>query len=210
MSMREDPLNLMISGVGGQGNILLSRMIGNILGSAGYQVTIGETFGAAQRGGAVFSSLRVSPNRLYGPLVPKGGAHVILGLEPLETLRVLSDYGNPGVVTLTNTRPVFPVGVLSRRTQYPDLERLLDAIRDLSRSAWFLDATGMAVEMKTPIVANMIMLGALVETGCTPVTAESVEQEVRSRFPAHQLDLNFKALEMGQQAVHAAHSPQIR
>ena len=201
MPMREDPLNLMISGVGGQGNILLSRMIGSILGSAGYRVTIGETFGAAQRGGAVFSSLRVSRSRLYGPLVPKGRAHVILGLEPLETLRVLSDYGNPDVVTLTNTRPVFPVGVLSRRTQYPDLQRLQDAIKDLSRSAWFLDAGGMALEMKAPIVANMIMLGALVETGCTPVTAESVDQEVRNRFPPQQLELNFKALEMGKRAV---------
>jgi len=201
MLMRKDPLNLMISGVGGQGNILLSRMVGSILGSEGYRVTIGETFGAAQRGGAVFSSLRISQSQVYGPLVPKGQAHVILGLEPLGTLSVLNDYGNPNVATLTNTLPVFPVSVLSRRTQYPDLQRLLDAIKDLSSSSWFLDAGAMAMQMKAPIVANMIMLGALVQTGCTPVTAESVEREIRNRFPPQQLELNFKALDLGKQAV---------
>ena len=71
MIINADPLNLIICGVGGQGNILISRMIGRILSGKHYYVTIGETFGAAQRGGAVYSSMRISQKRYYGPLIPK-------------------------------------------------------------------------------------------------------------------------------------------
>src|SRR4030042_4755588 len=85
MALSADPLNIIICGVGGQGNILLSGMVGGAFLKKGYYATIGETFGAAQRGGAVFSAVRVSKKRENGPLIPEGKAHLILGLEPLET-----------------------------------------------------------------------------------------------------------------------------
>jgi len=70
----------------------------------------GRYLWAAQRGGAVFSSVRISSRRFYGPLIPEGKAHLIVGLEPLETLRLLQKYGNPQVVCITNTYTVYPVG----------------------------------------------------------------------------------------------------
>ena len=85
----KDPLNLVIAGVGGQGNILLSRLVGRALVKKGYFVSIGETFGAAQRGGAVMSNIRISKKMSLGPLIPEGKVHIILSLEPLETLRIL-------------------------------------------------------------------------------------------------------------------------
>jgi indolepyruvate ferredoxin oxidoreductase beta subunit len=121
MKSQHDPLNLIACGVGGQGNILISRMIGRVLTRNDYLVTIGETFGAAQRGGPVFSSLRISKKKYYGPLIPEGKAHVILGLEPLETPRILNTYGNPHVITVTNFHPIYPVGVLSKRLSYANL-----------------------------------------------------------------------------------------
>jgi indolepyruvate ferredoxin oxidoreductase beta subunit len=197
MTSQRDPINLIISGVGGQGNILISRMIGRILSNKGFFLTIGETFGAAQRGGGVFSSLRISEVKYHGPLVPDGQGHVILGLEPLETLRILESYGNPDVVTVTNFQPVYPVGVLAKRLTYPDLEELKGAIERLSRSSRFLKATDMAMELGAPIVANIIMLGALLGTNKIPINIDEAEKEIKDSFPASKVELNLTALKMG-------------
>ncbi len=197
MTSQRDPINLIISGVGGQGNILISRMIGRILSNKGFFLTIGETFGAAQRGGGVFSSLRISEVKYHGPLVPDGQGHVILGLEPLETLRILQSYGNPDVVTVTNFQPVYPVGVLAKRLTYPDLEELKGAIERLSRSSRFLKATDMAMDLGAPIVANIIMLGALLGTNKIPINIDEAEKEIKDSFPASKVELNLTALKMG-------------
>jgi indolepyruvate ferredoxin oxidoreductase beta subunit len=196
-----DPFNIIISGVGGQGNILLSRLIGRMLTDKNYSVTIGETFGAAQRGGSVHSSLRVSRTRSYGPLVPEGRAHAIIGLEPLETLRMLQVFGSPDVITVTSTNPTYPVGVLSKRVAYPALDDLRSAIRSLSKASWFIDAAAIARELKSPIVANIVMLGAVTATKMLPVSMEEVEEEIRQSFPASKVDLNLEALMRGVRAV---------
>ncbi|HEX77201.1 MAG TPA: indolepyruvate oxidoreductase subunit beta [Dehalococcoidia bacterium] len=201
MAIQEDPMNLVISGVGGQGNILLSRLIGRSLVKKGYFVSIGETFGAAQRGGAVMSNVRVSEHMPLGPLIPEGKAHIILGLEPLETLRVLVKYGNPKVVTITNSQPLFPVDVLSRKAQYPDYEALKQTIRGLSQSAWFIDATAMGLGLGAPIVANVIMLGALIGIDLLPLTKGDIEAEIKASFPPDRAELNLKAFNMGTDSV---------
>jgi indolepyruvate ferredoxin oxidoreductase, beta subunit len=199
--LHEDPMNMIICGVGGQGNILLSRMIGRILIRKDYRVEIGESFGAAQRGGSVFSSLRVSRKKNHGPLIPEGRAQVIVSLEPLEALRMLGFYGNPEVTTIFNTQPVYPVGVLSKRVKYPDLERLITAIAQLSQKSWSLNAMEMAMRLKAPIVANIIMLGALTGTGTVPINLDEVKAEVVSSLPPNRVELNLKALNMGYEAI---------
>jgi indolepyruvate ferredoxin oxidoreductase, beta subunit len=199
--LQEDPMNMIICGVGGQGNILLSRMIGRILIRKGYRVEIGESFGAAQRGGSVFSSLRVSRKKNHGPLIPEGRAQVIVSLEPLEALRMLSFYGNPEVTTIFNTQPVYPVGVLSKRVKYPDLEKLNTAIAQLSQKSWSLNAVEMAMRLKAPIVANIIMLGALTGTGTVPINLDEVKAEIVSSLPPNRVELNLKALTMGYAAI---------
>ena len=201
MSSFSDPYNLMVCGVGGQGNILISRMIGRILVEKGFRVTIGETFGAAQRGGSVFSSMRISRKRYFGPLVPKGKASLVMSLEPLETLRILTEYGNPDVLTITNTHPIQPVGVLARCLDYPGQDKLDQAIKDLSRQAWFVNVTDMAVSLGAPIVANIILLGCLLGAGILPLETSDVEKQMRETFSANKLELNLKALQAGMEAV---------
>ena len=201
MTIRADPLNLVISGVGGQGNLLLSRLIGRILLRKDYLVAVGETLGVAQRGGAVMSNMRISKKMLFGPLIPEGKSHIILSLEPLETLRMLVRYGNPKVVTITNFNPLFPVSVLSRKERYPDFGALREAITQLSKSAWFVDATNMGLKLGTPIVANVIMLGALVGLNLLPVTETEIEEEIKSSFTSDRVELNIKALKMGIDAI---------
>ena len=201
MAIREDPLNLVISGVGGQGNIMLSRLIGRSLLSKGYFVTIGETLGVAQRGGAVMSNVRISEKMPFGPLIPEGKAHIILSLEPLEALRMLVRYGNPEVTTITNFHPLFPVSVLSRKDQYPDYDALKKTIIELSESAWFVDATDMGLKLEAPIVANVIMLGALIGINSIPLTKKDIEEEIESSFSPDRVKLNIKALKIGIDSV---------
>lgn len=201
MNIPSDPCNLIVCGVGGQGNILISRMIGRILADQGYCITIGETFGAAQRGGSVYSSMRISRRRYYGPLVPQGRGHLVLSLEPLEALRILAEFGNERIQTITNTQPIQPVGVLAQRSDYPELAQLTEAIGELSSQAWFVNVTELAMGLGAPIVANIILLGCLLGTGALPIEAAEVERDMQTTFPPDKLELNLKALRLGMEAV---------
>jgi indolepyruvate ferredoxin oxidoreductase, beta subunit len=201
MAISADPLNLIICGVGGQGNILLSGMVGGAYIKKGYFATIGETFGAAQRGGAVFSSVRISKKREYGPLMPEGKAHLILGLEPLETLRMVHRYANPETVCVSNIYPVVPAGVSANRDSYPDIDELKTAVSTLCKKAWFLDATSIALDLKAPIAMNIVMVGALLGTGQLTLTVDDIKAELQESLPPDRLELNYEALARGMKAV---------
>ena len=193
----KDPLNVIVTGVGGQGNVLVTQFMGRALVRAGYHVTIGETYGASQRGGAVMSHLRVSRQAQYGPLIPSGQADVIVGLEPVETLRVLAQYGNPAVTVITNSRPVYPLAVAIGAARYPTVEEIMSTLEQLSASAWLINATDIAVELGAPILANIVMVGALVGAGVVPLRPEEIEQEFQESLSDDRLELNLKAFRRG-------------
>ncbi|MBN2033413.1 MAG: indolepyruvate oxidoreductase subunit beta [Deltaproteobacteria bacterium] len=199
--IRPDPFNLIVSGIGGQGNILLSRIVGRLMFKAGYYVNIGETFGAAQRGGSVFSAVRISKKRIYGPIVPDGHANAIISLEALEALRVLSRYGNPKVAAVVNTEPIYPVAVLSRRAEYPGEDDIRRAVSKASGRAFFFNATRMALDLGAPIVVNIVMLGGLVGVGLLPLEASLVEEEIKTSVPGSKTELNLTAFRKGISAV---------
>jgi indolepyruvate ferredoxin oxidoreductase beta subunit len=193
----KDPLNIIITGVGGQGNVLLSQLAGKALVRNGYHATIGETYGASQRGGAVMSHLRVSREKQYGPLIAQGQADIVLGLEPLEAMRVLAQYGNPDVIVVSNSRPIFPPAVSSGDAEYPTPEQIGGALKQLSRKAWLVDATDIALEMGAPILANIVMMGALVGTGLLPLGPELFETELAESLKRDRLDINITAFRRG-------------
>jgi indolepyruvate ferredoxin oxidoreductase, beta subunit len=205
--MEKDPLNIIITGVGGQGNVLLSQLVGKVLVRAGFHVTIGETYGASQRGGAVMSHLRMSRRTQYGPLIGEGQADVIVGLEPLETLRVLAQYGNPTVAVITNSRPVFPQAVSSGGAKYPTVEEIGRTLGELSSRAWVVDATDIALELGPPILANIVMMGTLVASGLLPLGAEVFEAELRESLPADRLAMNLEAFRRGMAEVASSSTP---
>ena len=199
----KDPLNVIVTGVGGQGNVLISQIIGRALVRADYHVTIGETYGASQRGGAVMSHLRISRQAQYGPLIPHGQGDAILGLEPLETLRVLGQYGNPAVTVVTNSRPIYPMAVAIGTAHYPSVEEIVRALEELSSRAWLINATDIALDLGASILANIVMVGALVGADVLPLTAEEFELELQESLPADRLDLNLKAFRRGLAEVKA-------
>jgi indolepyruvate ferredoxin oxidoreductase beta subunit len=198
-----DPLNVIVTGVGGQGNVLITQLMGSALVRTGHHVTIGETYGASQRGGAVMSHLRISRQAQYGPLIPHGQANIVLGLEPVETLRVLGQYGNPDVTVITNSRPVYPLAVAIGTAHYPSVEEIVKALEELSSKAWLINATDIALDLGASILTNIVMAGALVGAGVLPLAPEEFEQELQESLPADRLDSNLKAFRRGLAEVKA-------
>ena len=197
MPLSKDPYNIIITGVGGQGNVMASRILSNMLVHKGYRVTIGESFGASQRGGSVMSHIRVSAQSAWSPQIPEGRANIIVSLEPIEAIRVLKTYGNPRVKVLANTRPIYPVGVISGELDYPSLEEMREFVNEVSLAAWFIDAVGEAVKLGNPVLGNIIMIGALSRIVELPLDREGFSKVIARSLPAEKLDLNLKAFAIG-------------
>ena len=197
ISLPSDPYNVIITGVGGQGNVMASRVVGNMLSRRDLSITIGETFGASQRGGSVMSHLRISAGSYWSPQIPKGSCHLVISLEPTEAIRVLINYGNPDVKVLCNTRPVHAIGVISGEHQYPSMDDIRSWIEELSDACWFLDATEKALEMGNPILGNIMMIGAAAGIGALPFNRKDFEAVISETFSSDKLELNLKAFEMG-------------
>lgn len=197
----KDPLNLIVCGTGGQGNVLLSRLLARAYVKKGYNATIGETFGMTQRGGSVMSHVRVSRRRAYGPLIPEGQGHVMLSIEPMEAVRVLGKYGNPEIIVVSNVRPVYPIPAITGERDYPDMEEIKRVIREMSTRCWFLDATQISLEMGNPILTNMIMIGALVQTNVVNLSRSDIEGIIRETFSGDIAQSNVSAVIQGMDAV---------
>ena len=201
MAQERVSINLIITGVGGQGNVLSSQLIGQAFVQKGYFVTIGETYGASQRGGSVMSHIRISSEKQLGPLIPKGKADIILGLEPIETLRVLTQYGGPHTVAFVNPRPIHPVDVSSGDEKYPDAEEIQKALESLCQKVYSIPATEKALEMGSPILGNMIMIGALLQTHLLPLEEGEFHNVLAQYFRENRLTLNLQALEVGKKMI---------
>jgi indolepyruvate ferredoxin oxidoreductase beta subunit len=203
LATRKENYNLIITGVGGQGNVLSSQLIGQALVGKGYFVTIGETYGASQRGGSVMSHIRISSKKQLSPLIPRGKADIVVGLEPVEALRVLTTYGNPQTVVIANTRPIYPVDVTSGDEKYPEPEEIQKALESLSRKIYSIAATEKAMEMGSPILGNMIMIGALLELNLLPLGPSEFREILAKNFSAQRLKTNLQALEEGKKIITA-------
>ena len=199
--LAKDPYNIVITGVGGQGNVMASRVLSNMLVRGGLKVTIGETFGMSQRGGSVMSHIRVSQTAVWSPQIPKGSADLIVALEPIEAIRVLADYGNPAVRVLVNLRPIYPVGVITGADEYPTEAAIRDAVTALSAQARFIAATDEAIRLGNPILGNIVMIGAVAGLGVLPLDSELFEAVIREGMPAARVAANLRAFAIGAAAA---------
>lgn len=203
MSLEENRLiNLIITGVGGQGNILISKLLGQAFMEQGCTVTIGETYGATQRGGSVASHVRISKEKVpYSPVTPRGKADVILGLEPSESLRILTQFGYEGTYVVTNKRPVHPLEVAIGDAEYPSFEAITDCMTRLTKNAWYVDASEFALQLGNALLTNIVMTGALIGTGVLPLNRETMETQLKKNFKGEKQTVNLKAFDMGFKAV---------
>jgi indolepyruvate ferredoxin oxidoreductase beta subunit len=196
-NLYKEPMNIIITGVGGQGNVMASRVLAGMMVNAGFIVTIGETFGMSQRGGSVMSHLRISSSSVLSPQIPQGRADIIIALEPVEALRVLIKYGNPDVAVLSNSRVVYPMGVITGDFNYPSLDEIKSSFEKLTADNWLIDATSVAVELGNPVLSNIVMIGALAGTSLLPIDRRAFEKEITRNMPADKRGINLTAFDAG-------------
>jgi indolepyruvate ferredoxin oxidoreductase beta subunit len=196
-ALAKDPMNVIITGVGGQGNVLASRVLAGMLVNEGFRITIGETFGMSQRGGSVMSHLRISQKQIWSPQIPQGRADIIVALEPLEALRVAVKYGNPDVVVLANSRVVYPIGVITGESNYPSESEMQDFLKRIAARSWLFDATAEAVRLGNPVLSNIIMIGALAAADLLPIDRRSFEKEIMKNMPQAKQKINLAAFDTG-------------
>ncbi|MGI6413991.1 MAG: indolepyruvate oxidoreductase subunit beta [Syntrophomonadaceae bacterium] len=193
----KDPLNIIICGVGGQGNILASELLASALVEKGYQVTVGETYGASQRGGSVMSHVRVSNKVLYGPLIPYNEADIIVGFEPVEVLRIARQYGNKNTKIIFDPRPNYPLGVLIGEDTYPEIEAIINELNYLCGEVKIIEATAAAQECGNPQAANILLMGSLTAVPEIPLSDEDYTEILKQRFKDKVLEVNCRVFEIG-------------
>ncbi len=183
--------NIVLCGVGGQGTVLASKLIAAAAMSVDIPVMSAETIGMAQRGGSVFSHLRMGED-IFTPMIGEGEADLILGFEPGETVRMLPYLKKGGQVVVSN-RPVMPVTASVSGSSY----RGQDMLEYLERNVEHLmivDTEKACEELGSAKVLNVLMLGAALKTDTLGLSKEAVEQVMLQRLPERFHELNLRAL----------------
>jgi indolepyruvate ferredoxin oxidoreductase, beta subunit len=194
--MKTSDCDIVIVGVGGQGVILISDVLGRAAVKAGIPVRGAETHGMAQRGGSVINHTRMGCR--FSPMVSSGSADVLLALEPAEALR-FGHFLSKNGVALINTQPVLPISVTTGKFSYPDLEELVAPLRELCKEVETMDASGLAKKAGAAQAMNVVMLGAL--SKYIPIKEELLMKALTEVVPKKYLDVNKLAFEIGKAEV---------
>ncbi len=186
--------NIVITGVGGQGTLLVAHILAQAANEVGHTVHVGEVHGMAQRGGNVISYVRIG--QVYSSLISPGEASLLLGLELGETYRALR-YASEETWIVSSIRRIMPITVSTMDVEYPDQKEIIKAIEDLTANFLYVDALELARESGAAIAENIVLLGALLATGILPINLEQVEKIIQQRVPAQWQEANEKALHKG-------------
>ena len=190
---------LVFIGVGGQGNLLASRLVGEAALSLGMPVVVSEIHGMAQRGGIVESAVLLGD--VTSPIVSNAEADVLIGFEPVETLRALAKCSKDTIV-ITNTHPLPPFTVAIGQGTYPSVDESLKLIRSKAKKVIALDGNAMANEAGNSLSLNMVMLGALIGSGTIPIGAEDMKKTISTSTKKAFLESNLKAFDLGMQSAN--------
>ena len=188
-----------IVGVGGQGVLLASMVLGNAAMDMGFDVAMSEVHGMAQRGGSVLSTVRFGDG-VVSPLEAVGSADMIMGFEPVETCRNLS-LGNRDTVVLMNMDPVLPSMVAAGFEEYPSLDLLKERVSSENPNTITIDATDISVKAGKAVAANAVMIGAVAAVKGFPIPKDVLLKALMSQVPEKFRELNAKAFEMGYSAI---------
>jgi indolepyruvate ferredoxin oxidoreductase beta subunit len=192
---------LIIVAVGGQGNLLASKVLGEAALLADVPVRMSEIHGMAQRGGVVESAIVFGDAK--STIISDGEADVLVGFEPSETLRALNKCSADTSV-ITNLAPLPPFTVAIGRGTYPDLEQAQDLIRAKTNRLIAFDAVDLATRAGSVMAVNIVLLGALIQTGILPIPRQHLEEAIRTKTKAAFVDVNLKAFDLGFNAAQSA------
>ena len=186
--------NILIVGVGGQGTLLASRVLGSAMLSQGVDVKVSEVHGMSQRGGSVVTYVRYG-DKVYSPIIAQGEADVLLAFEALEAARYLPWLKPEGTVVV-NTQQMDPMPVVTGVAEYP--KDILGKVREQGVKVVALDALGMAEEAGSSKAVNVVLIGAMAKKLDLPkeVWIDTIQETVPPKF----IDMNLKAFELGYNA----------
>jgi indolepyruvate ferredoxin oxidoreductase beta subunit len=194
-----DEFNVVLAGVGGQGILLAAEVLGTAAIKEGLNVQVSEIHGMAQRGGAVVSAIRIG-ERALSPTVLEGQADVLVGFEPIETLRSLR-FASEKTLVIMNKSQITPTELTAKKLKYPSMKEILDKIHRFTKKIVVLDAAKLARKAGNILTENVVLIGALAATEKLPMKNESIVEALRELVPAKHLDTNLKAFEFGFESV---------
>lgn len=196
--------NVLIAGVGGQGNLLSSEIIARAAVREGFKVRVADVFGAAQRGGSVLSHIRMG-EEVYSPVIPQGGADVLLGFEPVECLRA-SGLLSPSCIAIINTRPIYPRDVSIGESSYPNICEIASLLQKLTKRLIHRDFIKLAEKAGSSKTLNVVMVGSLAGLELLPVRKEMFLEVIAESVPRTTENINIRAFKLGYKESNHEHS----
>lgn len=184
--------NIVLCGVGGQGTVLASKLIAAAAMKKGISVMSAETIGMAQRGGSVFSHIRLGEH-LHSPMIAKGTADIIIGFEPAEAVRMLPYLKGNGQV-IVSSHAIMPVTSTLSGADYDGKEIIL-YLKEVVNNLLVVDSEKACHELGSSKVLNILLLGAAISSGALGLTEEEIQDAIKERLPEKFHDLNYRALQ---------------
>ncbi|RLF05404.1 MAG: indolepyruvate oxidoreductase subunit beta [Thermoprotei archaeon] len=192
-------INMVLSGVGGQGILTLAAVLGTAAILDGYDVRISEVHGMAQRGGSVICHVKIG-DKINSPLVMEGSADIIISLEVSEVLKALH-YLKPGGTIVVSSFELPPPLSMIRGLEYPHLDKVIDDAKRVASEIYCVDAYEVAKKIGSPLSANMVILGSTWATGKLILSKESLIKAIARNFKENIASVNIKAFEEGAKMV---------
>ena len=189
-----DTKSVMIVGVGGQGSLLASRILGNVLLNQGFDVKVSEVHGMSQRGGSVVTYVKYG-EKVYSPVIEKGEADIIISFEELESARWIP-YLKKGGHLITSVQKIDPMPVITGNMEYP--EDINGKISNLGIDIISVDALGLAEQAGTSKASNVVLMGVLSKV-LSGIELDSWKKAVEKCVPAKVIDINQKAFDLGRE-----------
>jgi indolepyruvate ferredoxin oxidoreductase beta subunit len=190
-------LDILVTGVGGQGVVLASDIIGETALEAGYDVKKTDTLGMAQRGGSVVSHVRLA-KKVWSPLIKEGEVDLLLAFEKLEAAR-WSHYLKPGAIAIINSYEQPPLSVSLGQEKYPDDDEIKTALQRRTDKIYFIDANRLAQELGNVRTLNILMLGCF--SAFAPIAVAVWKESISRRLPANIREINLTAFAMGRKEL---------
>ncbi|MFZ5447693.1 MAG: indolepyruvate oxidoreductase subunit beta [Thermodesulfobacteriota bacterium] len=204
---KTENLRIFLTGVGGQGTLLASRLLGEAALAAGFNPMVSETHGMAQRGGIVVSTVVLGD--LKSPLISPGEADIVLGFEALEAFRAL-DRCHAQSLVIANTATLVPYPVAIGKAQYPPVDEMFRRLAEHVGGLLAFDANELARQAGSPLAVNMVLLGALTAANSLPIPSETILAVIRTQTKEKFLASNLKAFDLGVAAARDSNNWQRR
>ncbi|MGY5860624.1 MAG: indolepyruvate oxidoreductase subunit beta [Candidatus Thorarchaeota archaeon] len=184
----QDPFNILVAGVGGQGNLVCGRVLAEAAVQSGLRPVVGDTFGASRRGGSVLTHLRIGKTD-WGPLIPKGEVDILLGLEPLEALRAAAKFAGERTVAIVSQTKIPTVASNNTPIEYPAVEQIIGSLNDLCKHVIVLDAEETLTQLGSMKMLNSYILGAMGSAPQTPLSLEAIRESLESLFGSKSVNM---------------------